>query len=242
MLKQFGKQRGFTLIELLVVIAIIAILAAILFPVFARAKANANNTGCFTNLNQMGKATLTYLDDFEGYYWSSDTALGVDAQPFTKAMAKYMKSIAVYRCKSDGRKSKASDASKSGISEKDLSQCSYLCNDQLWTALTTKRLRMAEVNTASRFVLIVDDSHTGGKPYPQAEKMTYGFPNNAHSFLLANQTGRHQGTDNYVMADTHVKAMKGGAESGLIADQYYIYNGVSWDPRLCPAPGQKEHY
>ncbi|MGE0002253.1 MAG: prepilin-type N-terminal cleavage/methylation domain-containing protein [Fimbriimonadaceae bacterium] len=58
-------KRAFTLIELLVVIAIIAILAAILFPVFAQAKAAAKNTACLSNGRQIGMAVKLYLGDFD---------------------------------------------------------------------------------------------------------------------------------------------------------------------------------
>jgi prepilin-type N-terminal cleavage/methylation domain-containing protein len=58
--------RGFTLIELLVVIAIIAILAAILFPVFARARERAKSTTCLNNLKQIGISMRLYADDNEG--------------------------------------------------------------------------------------------------------------------------------------------------------------------------------
>lgn len=57
------RKRGFTLIELLVVIAIIAILAAILFPVFARARENARRTSCLSNVKQMGLALMQYAQD-----------------------------------------------------------------------------------------------------------------------------------------------------------------------------------
>lgn len=57
------RRRAFTLIELLVVIAIIAILAAILFPVFAKARARAQQATCTSNLNQIAKAVLMYCDD-----------------------------------------------------------------------------------------------------------------------------------------------------------------------------------
>lgn len=60
--------KGFTLIELLVVIAIIAILAAILFPVFAKAKQAANRTACLNNLKQISTALRNYADDYNGYY------------------------------------------------------------------------------------------------------------------------------------------------------------------------------
>jgi prepilin-type N-terminal cleavage/methylation domain-containing protein/prepilin-type processing-associated H-X9-DG protein len=61
------KHRGFTLIELLVVIAIIAILAAILFPVFARAREKAKQTTCLSNIKQIGLAQLMYAEDYDGY-------------------------------------------------------------------------------------------------------------------------------------------------------------------------------
>ena len=58
------SEKGFTLIELLVVIAIIAILAAILFPVFARARENARRASCQSNLKQIGLGILQYTQDY----------------------------------------------------------------------------------------------------------------------------------------------------------------------------------
>src|SRR5438128_6726307 len=59
------RMTGFTLIELLVVIAIIAILAAILFPVFARAREQARKASCLSNLRQIGTGILMYAQDFD---------------------------------------------------------------------------------------------------------------------------------------------------------------------------------
>jgi|APEBP8051073058_1049385.scaffolds.fasta_scaffold01713_5 prepilin-type N-terminal cleavage/methylation domain-containing protein/prepilin-type processing-associated H-X9-DG protein len=63
-----NRQRGFTLIELLVVIAIIAILASILFPVFARARENARRTSCLSNLKQIGLGLMQYTQDYDERY------------------------------------------------------------------------------------------------------------------------------------------------------------------------------
>jgi prepilin-type N-terminal cleavage/methylation domain-containing protein/prepilin-type processing-associated H-X9-DG protein len=66
-------RRGFTLIELLVVIAIIAILAAILFPVFAKAREAAKKANCESNMKQIGAAIKMYLQDWKDYYPSNRT-------------------------------------------------------------------------------------------------------------------------------------------------------------------------
>jgi len=71
----WSGRRGFTLIELLVVIAIIAVLAAIIFPVFARAREKARSTTCTSNLKQLGLALTMYCQDYDGLYpWGIDPA------------------------------------------------------------------------------------------------------------------------------------------------------------------------
>ena len=68
----FSLRRGFTLIELLVVIAIIALLAAILFPVFARARENARRTSCLNSMKQLATGHIMYTQDSMSlrYHWA----------------------------------------------------------------------------------------------------------------------------------------------------------------------------
>ncbi len=83
-----SSKRGFTLIELLVVIAIIAILAAILFPVFAKAREAARKTTCLSNLKQIGTATLMYVQDYdEQFPWlMQDGRTNDDATGLSKGL------------------------------------------------------------------------------------------------------------------------------------------------------------
>jgi prepilin-type N-terminal cleavage/methylation domain-containing protein/prepilin-type processing-associated H-X9-DG protein len=103
-------RKAFTLIELLVVIAIIAILAAILFPVFAQAKAAAKKTQCLSNTKQMGTAIHLYLADNEdtfspGYYYRNPNAAGnLDAtgiEQWSGFMQPYIKNWNMFICPSD---------------------------------------------------------------------------------------------------------------------------------------------
>ena len=82
---------GFTLIELLVVIAIIAILAASLFPVFAKAREKAKQSSCSSNLKQLGLAMLQYSQDYDEMYPGIRGANGVGSVPTYKVMDPYMK-------------------------------------------------------------------------------------------------------------------------------------------------------
>ena len=89
-------KRGFTLIELLVVIAIIAILAAILFPVFAQAKAAAQKTSCLSNQRQIGTGFLLYFSDNDDQFPFVKGTL-----PWVETMQPYLKSKAILRCPND---------------------------------------------------------------------------------------------------------------------------------------------
>jgi len=85
------KQRGFTLIELLVVIAIIAILAAILFPVFAQAREAARKTACTSNLKQIGMAFALYTQDFDECFPWAASNLGSPTTTWYDLVEPYVK-------------------------------------------------------------------------------------------------------------------------------------------------------
>lgn len=100
-------KRAFTLIELLVVIAIIAILAAILFPVFAQAREKARATSCLSNIKQVNLAWQMYLQDYDEVmapFWISnvnDPNIGVGTQWWwPKLTEPYIKNWGIFRCPS----------------------------------------------------------------------------------------------------------------------------------------------
>src|SRR5438128_953121 len=107
-----AKEGGFTLIELLVVIAIIAILAAILFPVFAQAREKARTTMCLSHMNQVGKGIMMYLQDWDeampyNYHYAQNRH---DLWWFQDDIRPYIKNEAIYDCPSTKVHAKYGDA------------------------------------------------------------------------------------------------------------------------------------
>lgn len=93
-------RKGFTLIELLVVIAIIALLAAILFPVFGRARESARRSSCQSNLKQIGLGVIQYTQDFDERYFLPVIDLGSDTVSWPTLVQPYTKSSQVFLCPS----------------------------------------------------------------------------------------------------------------------------------------------
>lgn len=124
------RTLGFTLIELLIVIAIIALLAAILFPVFARARENARKTSCANNLKQLGLACLQYTQDYDELLpgaahgggainltggWTFYTAYPANATPRAYnnsrgSLYPYVKNAQLYVCPSDTQGNSSGDS------------------------------------------------------------------------------------------------------------------------------------
>lgn len=122
--RRTSAKTGFTLIELLVVIAIIAILAAILFPVFARARENARRSSCQSNEKQIGLGVLQYVQDYDEHmpyinYWSNlpyndawGSAYKKDSYTWRTAVYPYLKSAQVFYCPSYSRERTDADGQR----------------------------------------------------------------------------------------------------------------------------------
>ena len=98
------SRRAFTLIELLVVIAIIAILAAILFPVFAKAREKARQNSCLSNTKQLGTGLVQYAQDYDETYpthfWGEGNAGQANSSTWWGGIFPYVKNVQVYSCPS----------------------------------------------------------------------------------------------------------------------------------------------
>jgi len=216
------KKSGFTLIELLVVIAIIAILAAILFPVFAQAREKARQTSCLSNLKQIGLAFKMYVQDYDERYPSNDQIAccsngqtasdGVDFQYngwISNALMPYTKNQAIYICPdSQGYYTFADPWSNGGTAIKDGSQTfSYAFNYA--SDYGVKESFFQEPSSA----IIMGDS--GTQWWDCAYESSCGWVTRdwaAHlngGFLAGNPnpyTEWHTGKNNFLFEDSHAKA------------------------------------
>jgi len=173
-----GKKRAFTLIELLVVIAIIAILAAILFPVFAQAREKARQTSCLSNLKQINLAWQMYLQDYDEVmapFWINhvnDPNIGANTQWWwPKLTEPYIKNWAIYRCPS-GQDPNAEWGGGPNAWYANQMRHSHLGYNYLglstwWDCDYTIGVALASVSKPASSVSFTDSAYQGtGNPYP----------------------------------------------------------------------------
>jgi len=145
------RKQGFTLIELLVVIAIIAILAAILFPVFQKVRENARRTACISNMKQIGIASIQYTQDYDEKYIAGCGFNGKGAG-WAGQMYPFIKSAAVFRCPDESSSLPGTPAS-------------YGLNSQFspfnGAGTGPNGISLAKVNSPAKTVLFFEVSNSG---------------------------------------------------------------------------------
>jgi len=165
-------KRGFTLIELLVVIAIIAILAAILFPVFARAREKARQTSCLSNVKQLALASLMYAQDYDEkpipYYIGGSYLYTYDdtyhGGMWYKLIMPYTKNEQILDCPSYSHK-RGSD------------QYSGHTSGYSWSRYCNENDSLADIETPSETMMTGDVGGTGNyRFYYKAYPTTYVAP------------------------------------------------------------------
>ncbi len=213
-------RRGFTLIELLVVIAIIAILAAILFPVFAKAREKARQTSCLSNVKQLALADLMYAGDYDERFTPTILLSNGCLDHWTNRIQPYVKNDQIVLCASGGGAYWACGHA--------LPAMDYLINDEVhgymgWNGCYCDKGRLPEIDQPAETVLMCDMY----SPDSQANFCGHGWQRGQCSGCRQRPAGqippgfsgfgtpgqdvsRHNGGYNVSLCDGHAKWFKGG--------------------------------
>ena len=237
MMKKSNGKSAFTLIELLVVIAIIAILAAILFPVFARARENARRSSCSSNIKQIGLGFQQYIQDYDEKYplvaggATTTAASGIVSQGWAIQMQPYLKSSQIFQCPSETNAPAAGVTTVGNTSYGTANYSDYWYNSRLAGS------SQAQVDQVSSTV-INGDGENGSAAYAfngenitndaSIPAVTTPLVTTPVRVTLAGTTAqdfglRHLDGLNYGFADGHVKWLKSGTKTVLNK----VYQGTS---------------
>ncbi len=247
--KSLRRCAGFTLIELLVVIAIIAILAAILFPVFSRAREKARQTSCLSNLRQFATANNQYVQDYdEAFPISVYLAFNASFQPCaltaSAATEPYLKNKQILQCPSEPRAADVDAAFRSLLGLPG-GECggfqfvSYAFNSAVFefgdlAGFTTRvpPIRLPEIQFPAETVMNYDGNFALGAP---AVPSNCGF-----TMFDTPAQGRHSDFVNANFVDGHAKVV-GARRSGCVGQNVNFQPLEQWcvNPpynRLCGSP------
>ena len=247
------KGKGFTLIELLVVIAIIAILAAILFPVFARARENARRSSCASNLKQLGLGIIQYRQDYDERFPSAMTLNVTGSLGWANSIQPYMKSTQILQCPSESNGPSA--VNQPLVTSVGEGFTDYYMNSMLSFSGTTAApdfsngLNEAALISSSLTVMLGDGNGDRSSSRYRSNgcgTASNGLPGNpvfgncVLPNILATTGGmggagsdswvRHLDGSNLAFADGHVKWYKGtnpGATAGNAIASSQVYNSLS---------------
>lgn len=232
------RKRAFTLIELLVVIAIIAILAAILFPVFAKAREAARKTQCVSNSKQIATAIYMYVQDYDetvGFaynYWGPGTYQAGSVNynttnglvPPSVYLSPYIKNFGVFTCPSATRKTPTAGNATYGSMISNYGwnwQITYVAKGyppfSARTGPLYEGVSLAMLDRPADTVIMGDSN-------PNRLQGSYIYPHtNAWSATRGYQAKplRHNEGDNYIFMDGHAKWFKGET----IRNYIWTYNG-----------------
>jgi prepilin-type N-terminal cleavage/methylation domain-containing protein/prepilin-type processing-associated H-X9-DG protein len=206
-------RRGFTLIELLVVIAIIAILAAILFPVFSAAREKARQTACLSNMKQLGLATIQYVQDYdEAYppYYESGSFNFNGLWRFL--LYPYTKSGNVYQCPDSPERTGTNPQTFNGLTLPDWHN-NYAVNFYLFenmnAATPPNNIILNNIHSPTQLVMFEESSqgYDDGGVNQHFDAIDAGLMGAVASPVLDPNQARHPSGDgdNICFADGHAK-------------------------------------
>ena len=228
------RRKGFTLIELLVVIAIIAILASILFPVFARARENARRSSCQSNLKQIGLGLLQYAQDNDERLMatvrnratgeSTSNKIMSDFTVWAEVIQPYMKSLQILKCPSAST-SNVPDA----VQTNGTIRMSYGVSDGILQPLVGSNGAYAGYNQPGySLASFTDVAQTIGVSEPKdvatrlySYRVVSGNVDASYTDVILGDL--HLGGTNILWMDGHVKWMKRATADQMVNGTQYFY-------------------